>query len=461
MVTALSRRSALLATALLLAGCGGDRDDEGLRTSVPAGTVPTVPTTAPATTTATTTRAAPKADVEPTTSEASTPPPTRPPVPPRTTAPLTVPRATVEAPAATTTSDPARAPKEATPPPGAPFVVGAVDDAARHPGPVLGQLANVGFGALAITSYWDPGRARPAREELAILRDVTRRASGRDLRVFLAVFHRGSSTTPLTAAARSQFAAYVAAIVREIPSIRDVIVGNEPNINRFWLPQFGAARESVAPAAYLALLAEVYDAAKAADEDVFVWGGALAPRGSDRPGGKRPTHSPGKFIRELGVALRESGRSEPVMDGFAFHPYPESARTPPDLPHPNPRSRMIGLADVGRLQALLREALGRELPILYSEFGVESAIPREKRGLYEGTELARPVDEATQAEFYRRALELAACQKGVVGLLLFHSHDEPFFVGFQSGVLYVDGTPKASLPAVRAAIEAARAGCVE
>ena len=37
------------------------------------------------------------------------------------------------------------------------FVVGAVDDAARHPGPVLGQLADAGFGALGITSYWEPG----------------------------------------------------------------------------------------------------------------------------------------------------------------------------------------------------------------------------------------------------------------------------------------------------------------
>jgi hypothetical protein len=69
------------------------------------------------------------------------------------------------------------------------------------------------------------------------------------------------------------------------------------------------------------------------------------------------------------------------------------------------------------------------------------------------------VDEETQADFYRRALELASCQEGVVGLLLFHSHDEPALAGFQSGVYYVDGTPKSSLPAVREAILAARDGC--
>lgn len=344
-------------------------------------------------------------------------------------------------------------------PAAAPLVVGAVDDAARHRGPMLGQLADAGFSALGITSFWDPGRSAPTRDELAVLRDTAARAGDRDLRVFLAVYHRGSATTPLTTTARGQFAAYVAAIVRGVPRIRDVIVGNEPNLNRFWLPQYGADGSNAASPAYVELLAQVYDAAKAAAGDVRIWGGALAPRGSDRPDGIRPTQSPTAFIRGMGEALRASGRRRPLMDGFAFHPYPESSSTPPDLPHPNPRSRLIGLADVGRLQEALRAAFGRDLPILYSELGVETRIPASKRARYEGEEVARPVDEATQADFYGRALALAACQPGVVGLLLFHSHDEPALAGFQSGVYYVDGTPKASLPAVRAAIEAARDGC--
>ena len=418
----------LLGIVLLVGACGGD----GERAA---------PTTAQGET-------APKPPLETVTDEATTSGGT-------TTAPV---RPAPPPPAATPTGTTTAT--EPAPPRATPFVVGAVDDAARHPGPVLGQLAAAGFDSLAITSYWDPGRSRPAAEELATLRDVTRRARSRGLRVFLAVFHRGSATTPLTAGARRQFASYTAAIVREVPAIRDVIVGNEPNINRFWLPQFGPDGESDAPAAYLALLAATFDAIKAADADVFVWGGALAPRGSDRPFGRRPTHSPGRFIRELGRALRASGRSNPPMDGFAFHPYPETSSTPPDVAHPNPRSRTIGLADVDRLEELLREAFGRELPILYSELGVETRIPPAKAHLYEGQEPADPVDEPTQADFYRRALELAACQEGVVGVLLFHSHDEPFLTGFQSGLYYVDGSPKQSLPAVRAAIESARNGCV-
>jgi len=438
----------LLALVLILAvACGGgDEDGEGaIRVTTRAHTVPPVP----ATTTATT---APDGSTE---QQATTAPPT-------TTSPTTSPTTTSTVPPTTSTLPPAPAPATtgAKPSAGPSFVVGAVDDAARHQGPVLEQLAAAGFGALAITSYWDPGRSRPSRQELEVLRDVARRAATRELRVFLSVFHRGSANTPLTPETRAQFASYVAAIVRDVPAIRDVIVGNEPNVNRFWQPQFGSGGESAAAPSYLALLAQVYDAAKQADADVFIWGGALGPRGSDRPEGARPTHSPGMFIRELGTALRASGRARPVLDGFAYHPYPETSSTPPDLEHPNPRSRTIGLADVARLKELLREAFGRELPILYSELGVETVIPPEKARLYRDAEPAQPAGERTQADFYRQALELAACQEGVVGMLLFHSHDEPSLIGFQSGVYYVDGTPKSSLPAVRKAILAARAGCV-
>jgi hypothetical protein len=247
----------------------------------------------------------------------------------------------------------------------------------------------------------------------------------------------------------------VSAIVRDVPEIRDVIVGNEPNLNRFWLPQFGPAGENVAAPAYYALLAEVFDAAREADGEVRIWGGALAPRGIDRPNTGRDTHSPTTFIRDLGAVYRASGRSEPPLDGFAFHPYPASSSVPPDRPT-NPESKSIGLADYEeKLRPLLDEAFGPGLPVLYSELGVETAIPAGKASLYSGAEPGKPVDEATQADYYRRAIELASCQEGVVGLLLFHSHDEPALTGFQSGVYYVDGTAKASLEPVRDAIESA------
>jgi hypothetical protein len=336
-----------------------------------------------------------------------------------------------------------------------PFLVGAVDDAVRHPGPVFDQLQEAGFGAVGITSYWQPGLSAPDPAEIAAIRGVIDRAG--ETRIFLAVFHPGSATTPLTAEARAEFAAYVTAVMRDAPEIRDLIVGNEPNLNRFWLPQFDAGGADVAAPAYLALLIEVYDAVKRADPELTVWGGALAPRGIDRPGTGRDTHSPTTFIRDLGKAYRVTGRDKPPLDGFAFHPYPASSSIPPDRPT-EPMSSSISMTDYEeKLRPLLDEAFGPGLPVLYSELGVETEIPADKSSLYEAEEPGKPVDERTQADFYRRAIKLAACQENVAGLLLFHSHDEPALTGFQSGVYYIDGTPKTSLEPVRDAIRGA--GC--
>ena len=122
-----------------------------------------------------------------------------------------------------------------------------------------------------------------------------------------------------------------------------------------------------------------YDALKAVRPHSTIYGGALAPRGVDKPGTGRDTHSPTAFITDLGAAYRASGRQLPIMDAFAFHPYPESSSTGPNFPHPN--STSIGLADYPKLVALLGTAFdgtaqhGSSLPILYDEFGIETTVP--------------------------------------------------------------------------------------
>ena len=116
-----------------------------------------------------------------------------------------------------------------------------------------------------------------------------------------------------------------------------MIVGNEPNLNRFWLPQFDLTGRGASAPAYLACSRPRYDALKAAAPDVRVWGGALAPRGVDKPNTGRDTISPTRFIRELGEAYRASGRALPVMDGFSFHPYPLNSSVAVDALPSRPR----------------------------------------------------------------------------------------------------------------------------
>jgi hypothetical protein len=154
------------------------------------------------------------------------------------------------------------------------------------------------------------------------------------------------------------------------------------------------------------------------------------------------------------------------MDGFDMHIYEDTAALPPSMEHPN--TTTIALADYGKLVGLLEEAFGgtaqpgATLPVMYDEFGVETQIPPAKASLYTGTEPAtvHPVPEATQAEYYNEALQLAFCQQNVIGLLLFHFVDEPALAGWQSGLYYADGTPKSSLTLVRNAFDSTRRGII-
>ena len=351
------------------------------------------------------------------------------------------------------------------------MLVGVTADIAKQPEPALAaaeiQRARLaGFDSIRLTQYWLPGQTEPPGGDLALLRNAVFAASLNRLRVVISVSHPGSRTTPLTEQQRTEFAQFVAALARAVPYVRHYTIGNEPNLNRFWLPQFGPNGENVAAPAYLQLLTASYDALKAVSPEIVVIGGAVSPRGSDNPNLPRHTHSPTKFILDLGAAYRASGRDRPVMDAFAIHPFPDNSSQPPSTPHP--RSTSIGVADYGKLVALLGRAFdgtrqrGSTLPIYYGEFGIESVPPAEKAALYTGNEpeTTRPVDERTQGAYYRQAIELSFCQRNVRGVFLFLSVDEPSRPGWQSGLYYPDRTAKTSLAAVRQAARQTRGGVV-
>jgi hypothetical protein len=352
---------------------------------------------------------------------------------------------------------------------GHPLLVATVDDAMKQPDPkaaadLMKVSLDAGFDAVMVSSMWRPGATTLSPQDKLTLGNVVKAADDLHMGVFVFVWNGLGGNTPRTMRAQQKFAAYTAALAKAFPQIRDVVVGNEPNLNTFWRPQFDASGEDVAATGYLELLARTYDALKAVSPHIQVIGGALAPRGSDQPGTKRDTHSPTRFIEDLGAAYKASGRTKPVMDAFAIHPYMRMSKLSPTETHAD--STTITLADYPKLVTLLGHAFGgtaqraADLPIYYTEFGVQTRVPVTDRHAYK--DLNSPsagdaVSPDTQALYYREALELTACQPTVKGLFIFHTFDEIDLAGWQSGLYYADQKPKPSLPAFEKAAAEARA----
>jgi hypothetical protein len=351
------------------------------------------------------------------------------------------------------------------------MMVGAAEDVGRTADYAFAKSSMdkaklAGFDSIRITQTWTKDQTKLGASDEIVLDNAINAAQFTGLRVVLSLYPFGSSVTPLTDEQRADFASFAADVATRYPFVHDFIVGNEPNLNRFWLPQFNPDGTDAAAPAYEQFLATAYDALKAVRPRSTVYGGALAPRGVDKPNTGRDTHSPTAFITDLGAAYRASGRELPIMDAFAFHPYPETSATGPNIPHPNGTS--IGLADYPRLVGLLGTAFdgtsqkGSTLPLLYDEFGIETQIPPAKALLYIGNEptTTKPVSEALQAQYYLQAMQMTFCQPTVLGLMLFHVQDEPDLSAWQSGEYYVDGTPKTSLLPVRRAAFSVRRGIV-
>jgi hypothetical protein len=355
---------------------------------------------------------------------------------------------------------------------GGPYmIVGAAEDVAKQPDMAfakaeMSQAKLAGLTTIRVTETWKRGERTLSAADQVSLGNAVGAATFTGIRTILSIYPFGSSVTPLSTSDQADFAAFVVDVAKDFPTVHDFIVGNEPNLNRFWLPQFGPTGQDAAATAYESLLATTYDALKALRPHSTIYGGALAPRGVDKPGTLRDTHSPTAFILDLGAVYRASGRAIPIMDAFAFHPYPETSSTGPNFPHPN--SSAIGIADYAKLVGLLGQAFdgtaqrGSKLPILYDEFGIETQIPAAKASLYTGTEptTTKPVDEATQAAMYRETMAMTFCDPNVMGLLLFHVEDEKALAAWQSGVYYVDGTPKSSLGPVRDAVGEVHRGVI-
>ena len=161
-----------------------------------------------------------------------------------------------------------------------------------------------------------------------------------------------TTTTYLDEEHYEDFAEHVYAFVEHFRGRVDhIIIWNEPNIGLEW------GYRPVDPEGYTELLRAVYPRAKAANPDVVVLGGALAP--TLAPEGDPEGMSDLVYLERM---LAE-GAGE-VMDGLAAHAY--GWRLPPDAPAD---PAVVNFSRTELLRELLVEAGYGEMPITITEGG--------------------------------------------------------------------------------------------
>jgi hypothetical protein len=337
-----------------------------------------------------------------------------------------------------------------------PFVIGVDDDHSKwlaRPDGLVAKYRDLGVEAVRITIPWRRGLSRATRVRIYLHRGAGLIQRGQ--RVVISVFGPPSEA-PLDEATRKQYCTFLRYILVRVP-FRDVAIWNEANSPTFWPQSAGAL-------AYEELLAACWKRLRGLPQEVNLISTTAAH------------HDPAGFMRAVGDAYRARGRSHPIIDTFGHNPYPDNAAEPPWVEHSDPRT--VGQGDLSRLLGAIRAGFAgtpQPLPgegsttVWYLETGFQTTIPRSKRRFYRGVETdvfaVPPVapegsepwvrDQASQL---RDALLLARCQPTVGAFFNFELLDEDRLAGWQSGVLWRDGTHKPSYEAFKAAVRLVRSG---
>jgi hypothetical protein len=233
----------------------------------------------------------------------------------------------------------------------------------------------------------------------------------------------------------SDFTAFTRAIASRysgrlegFPFVRFWAVWNEPNLQLFLTPQFDRRGRSVAPANYAKLYAAAYAGIKAGNPQAQVAIGETSARGSDKPTGLRPTHSPGRFA-ELVAKANPNLR----FDAWSHHPYPFNPNSPPTqvVKWPN-----VSLASLPRFEENLTKWFKRRtVPIWITEYGHQTKPP-DSLG----------VSYSRQAAFIQQSISMAASYPFVSMFIWFVLQDDQG-QPWESGLYSDGGTPKGISPA--------------
>jgi hypothetical protein len=213
------------------------------------------------------------------------------------------------------------------------------------------------------------------------------------------------------------------------PFVRFFSVWNEPNLTQFLAPQFNGQGRSVAPANYAKLAAAAYTGIKAGNRQALVSVGETSARGSDKPTGLRPNHTPGTFAE---LVAKANPRLR--FDAWSHHPYPFNPNSPPTqrVRWPN-----VSLALLPRFDTELKRWFKRKsVPIWITEYGHQTR-PEDSLG----------IPYAKQAAYIQQSMSMVS-RYSFVPMFIWFVYQDTQGLGpeWESGIYTRGGNPKGQSP---------------
>ena len=220
--------------------------------------------------------------------------------------------------------------------------------------------------------------------------------------------------------------------------MRDVIVGNEPNLNRFWLPQFDEPDGTTRPRRPTSRCwprPTTLPRRSIAGRDVI---GRRARRRAaiDRPGRVATRTRRRASSRISASPTARAAATEPRSRRLRLPPYPVNSSIPPDRPRTRTRRRSGSPTTTEARRPCSRTRSARACRSSTASSASRRAIPPAKATLYDGRE--SPAGRSTsrrRRDYYRRRDRAGGLPEGRRRMLLLPLPDESALTGFQSGRL--------------------------
>ena len=346
---------------------------------------------------------------------------------------------------------------------------GVADDAGKYAedggAGFFTMLTQLGMTENRMAVFWDPSQPSTIVDQAFLDRAVPE-AQRRGIDVMFAIYPLKAKALAETPNGIQLFAQYAAKVAERYPYVRKIICLNEGNQPRFQQPQFDDQGNGISGYVQEQAMAACYDALKDVDPGIDVIAFGLSPRGNDDfDAPSNVSHSPIRFLKEVGDAYRQSGRTKPIADDLSVHCYPNVNTDAPSVGYLWPKMGCVNLdrlkqawwdAFHGTAQPLFREAGdpggGPHVRIFVDEVGYQAKVSPDKALLYTGSENVPLIDDATQGRYYAQLIAMMACDPDVALLNFFHAVDETNLAAWQSGMVLPDGTHRASFAQVKDAV---------